>query len=88
MDELRKQIDEYDNQIMTALDKRYDLVKQVAAYKQAHGLPVLQFDRMTQLVERLKAEYGSQNLSGEFIEQLYDLIMHHAIELENETMDD
>lgn len=88
MDELRKQIDEYDNQIMTALDKRYDVVKQVAKYKEAHGLPVLQFDRMTQLVDRLTETYGSENLSSEFIAQLYDLIMHHAIELENETIDD
>lgn len=88
MEELRKQIDECDDQIMALLERRFDVVRDVARYKKAHGLPIKQSDRMNQLVDRLAQRYGSDNLSQEFIADLYRLIMGHAIDLENETIDD
>lgn len=86
MDELREQIDECDDQIMTALDQRLKVVRQVADYKKNHNMPVKQTDRMDQLVKRLIDKFGDENLTDDFIAHLYRVIMEHAISLENETL--
>jgi chorismate mutase len=40
IDELRKQIDEIDTQIMKLLDERFSLSSQVGNVKKAHKLPI------------------------------------------------
>lgn len=82
LEQLRAQIDECDDQIMMALKKRLKIVQQVAEYKQVNDQPVRQTDRMDQLLNRLNDQYGDENLTKDFIDRLYGLIMEHAIELE------
>ncbi|KIS03667.1 chorismate mutase [Paucilactobacillus wasatchensis] len=86
MDELRAQINECDDQIMQALDHRFQIVRQVSRYKRDHQMPVRQNKRMEALVARLSQQYGGQNISAEFVEQLYQVIMEHAIDLEEQTI--
>jgi chorismate mutase len=83
LEQLRQQIDQCDDQIMQALKKRLTIVQKVAEFKQDHDLPVRQTSRMDQLVARLTETYGDGNLTSEFIAQLYQLIMEHAIQIEN-----
>ncbi len=82
IDELRDQIDQCDDQIMKALDRRLEIVKQVAKYKEEHQLPIRQPKRMTELTDRLIKQYSNDNLSPVLIKKLYQLIMDYAIELE------
>lgn len=82
IDELRDQIDQCDDQIMQALNRRLEIVQQVAKYKKEHQLPVRQPQRMTELTERLIKQYSSETLSPALIKKIYQLIMEYAIELE------
>ncbi|MFZ2352810.1 chorismate mutase [Paucilactobacillus nenjiangensis] len=82
LDHLRQQIDECDNEIMTALEKRLQVVHQVGEYKAAHNLPIVQTSRRQELIKRLQEEFGSDNLTPEFIKDLYGLIINHAESLE------
>ena len=42
--ELRGQIDEIDDQLVSLFCRRMDIAAQVADYKKANGLPILVFD--------------------------------------------
>ena len=53
LEALRREIDELDQILTGALEKRMDAVKQVAAYKEARSLPVLDRER-EQKVLRLR----------------------------------
>ncbi|BAP86514.1 chorismate mutase-like protein [Paucilactobacillus hokkaidonensis JCM 18461] len=86
MDELRQQINECDDQIMQLLDHRFQIVRKVAQYKQDHQLPIRQNKRMDELVQRLSSQYSGENISKQFVQQLYQIIMEHAIELEEKEI--
>lgn len=49
---LRKQIDRLDTILTDTLEKRMDTVRQIAAYKDAHGLGVLDREREQQVIAR------------------------------------
>ncbi len=60
----RNAIDEVDSHLVELLEQRMDLVRQVADYKQQHGLPVLQSSREEAVLRRVtgllhKKEYAS-----------------------------
>lgn len=62
LDELRRQIDALDSQIIELLRQRADLSFQVGQEKQAHGLPVFAPDREANLLDKLTArELGRLN---------------------------
>ncbi len=50
---LRRQIDEVDDKIVALLKERMEIVEQVARYKKANGVAVLDRNRETELLNRL-----------------------------------
>ena len=55
LEEIRLIIDELDQEITALLVKRMDVTKQVAAYKQANGLPVYHPEREKKVIEKVSA---------------------------------
>lgn len=53
MEDLRKEIDKLDDQIIALLDKRLDIVKQVKEYKKQHNIQVLDKSREEQILNKL-----------------------------------
>ena len=47
LDELRARIDEADRKIIEAVEDRMDISAEIAQYKKAHGMPVLDARRET-----------------------------------------
>ena len=56
LEEARRTIDEVDRQMAALFEARMAAVGQVAAYKEAHGLPVLDAGREAQVVEKRRGE--------------------------------
>ena len=52
LDEARRTIDEVDRQMAALFEERMAAAGRVAAYKEAHGLPVLDAGREAQVVEK------------------------------------
>lgn len=50
---IRSQINQLDQELVTLLEKRMELVEQVTAYKRATGKPVLDRSRETSVLERV-----------------------------------
>ena len=86
MQTFRQEIDSLDEELIKALARRFDIVRQVAAYKSQAGVPVMQPDRIQQIKERctdLGSRYG---VRPEFLHQLYDLIIEESCVLEHELV--
>lgn len=63
LDEARRAIDEIDRQMAALFKQRMAAVGQVAAYKQAHGLPVLDAGREAQVIEKNLALLNDETLA-------------------------
>lgn len=74
LQELRKEIDRIDSELLELIQKRIQTVGEVAEYKRAHDLPVFAPDRENEVLNRLADKVADPNhTSG--IRLLYGIIM-------------
>lgn len=87
--ELRKQIDEVDQQIIELLAKRLLLVKNIAIIKQSSGLNINDGRREVELVVRWRKLAASYGLPLEFVEQILKTVLDFSkkIQLDASTLD-
>jgi chorismate mutase len=82
LDELRKQIDALDGELLKTLAKRMEIVEALGKYKKAHGMDVRDDERFeTLLADRLKRG-GTLGLPKELVSALYNAIHEAALERE------
>ena len=78
--QLRKQIDEADDELWNAVLKRQQLSCLIGEYKKKHNLPVLQTDRYNELIGR-RLEWGRRNgLSEKTIMQIVEALHTASVE--------
>lgn len=83
--DLRGHIDNIDEQILSLLKARFDLVSHVAREKEAHGLPTFQPKREEEAIIHRKDIAGKHNLDSEFTERLFTLIFEESKRIQDET---
>ena len=76
MNELRRQIDETDAQIVRLYRQRMDIVSQIGAYKREHGLPVYDSERERQLLNKMGDMAGEEFESG--VRALFSMLMEQS----------
>lgn len=87
LEELRKQIDALDIELIDVLARRIDVVKKVGELKAGTDISVVQPAR-AQAVKNRAAEMGAEKgLEEAFVRKLYDLMIDHAHELEHDITD-
>jgi chorismate mutase len=74
LEELRLQIDEADQTISALIDRRVELVRQVAQCKDSHNLPTLDANREAQVIDSVCAN-GNSPEAKELIKSVYLLLM-------------
>lgn len=80
LDNIRTSLDDLDREIVSALAKRDDLVRQVADLKKGGALnTVRDVQREEALLERVAQMAGELGLSGEYVTQLYRDILDHSV---------
>ncbi len=83
----REELNELDEQLVTLLGKRYQVIREVGHFKKANTIPMMQSRR----VEKVKdwcAEMGMKvQLDPDFIRDLYTLIIDEACRIEDVIMD-
>lgn len=79
LEQLRDGINKIDHQLMQLLDQRFELVKQVGAYKKENKLPIVDNDRQKLILE--KAENFNNSAS---IKKIYQQIFTTSYEVEDE----
>jgi len=81
LNELRKEIDILDNQLLEILEDRFEVVKKVAERKKQAGLPIVDKAREDELI---KTKCQKSDLPEEFVTALYRLVIDTAIGMEEE----
>jgi chorismate mutase len=82
LEDLRKKIDALDGELLKALAKRMDVVREIGRYKKSEGLALRDDERLQALLaERLKTADGL-DLPRDFVKQLYELIHEAALDAE------
>lgn len=83
LSDLRKEIDDIDEALIPILLKRMVLSEQVAAYKQQHGIPVLDAQREQEILARVAACCGDK---GEAIKTIFSAVMEASRTVQHQML--
>jgi len=82
LEDLRKQIDEIDGQIVDLLAKRMKVVKKVGEYKKKMNLPFFDKAQFEKLLKSKIERAKKQGLSQDLINKIYQAIHEEALKIE------
>ncbi len=82
LEDLRKEIDEIDHEILQILVKRVDVVKQIGELKNEQNIPVIDEQRREKLLQSITERAKVFHLSEDFVKKLFKEIHDHAVELQ------
>ncbi len=83
----RRRLDELDERIVRLLGARFDVCREVADYKRAHAVPMMQSDRVAAVRGRYRGLGREAKLPADFTEELFELLIAATCRLEDELMD-
>ncbi len=79
INELRRQIDELDDQLMSVLSKRMHVCRQIGQYKKEHNMTVLQSNRYGEMLARRGAQGEECGISAEAIAHIFEVIHEESV---------
>jgi chorismate mutase len=86
LDPFRRRLDELDDQIVRLLGKRFDVCREIALFKLAHGVPMMQPGRVAEVRARYLARGRDMELPADFTEELFALLIAATCKMEDELM--
>jgi 4-amino-4-deoxychorismate mutase len=87
LERFRRRLDPLDNEIARLLGERFEICREVAHYKQAEGIPMMQPERVAEVRARYLARGAEAGLPADFTAELFDLLIGATCKLEDELMD-
>jgi 4-amino-4-deoxychorismate mutase len=82
----RRQIDAIDDRLLALLGERFQVVRDVAAWKAPRGIPAIIPERVVEVRERCAAAAGDHGMEPDFVRRLYDLLIDEACRVEADLM--
>jgi chorismate mutase-like protein len=82
----RRRLDGIDDAIAGLLGERFEVCREIARYKRAHDIPMMQPDRVVAVRERYLARGEEANLPAEFTAALFELLIAATCKEEDELM--
>ena len=77
--QLRKQIDELDNQLMELLAKRMRVCREIGQYKREHNMTVLQASRYNEILSKRGAQGSLCGMGPEFVARVFESIHEESV---------
>ena len=77
--QLRKQIDELDNQLMDLLSKRMKVCREIGEYKKQHNMTVLQANRYNEILNKRGAQGALCGMDPEFVAHVFENIHEESV---------
>jgi len=74
LDQIRKEIDQIDQELVALLERRMACVSEVVAYKKAKGLPVLDQGRENKVLEKVASLVGDEQYRATIQSQFQDMM--------------
>lgn len=79
LNELRRQIDELDNQLLDLLAKRMRISREIGLYKKEHDMPILQATRYDEILNKRVEQACNMDMDGEFMKAILAAIHEESI---------
>ena len=86
LEELRREIDAIDDELVTLVAKRMAIATEVVTYKKAHDIPVYIQARVDEVMSRNLAHGEKLGVSPELIRSLYQHLIMSLCEAEERLM--
>jgi protein-tyrosine-phosphatase/chorismate mutase len=83
LEALRREIDEIDQQLISQLAKRLEVVKKVGHLKQQHNIPPLDQKRWHNVLEKISNLAQQSGIPKELAKEIYQLIHEAALDIES-----
>ena len=84
LDAYRRELDQYDLDLVEAIGNRFKVVHQIGELKAQHGIPSIQPIRAQAVIDRAAARGPEHGLSSDFMRRLYEAIIDYAHDLERD----
>ena len=84
--ELRKQIDELDNQLMDLLAKRMRVCREIGQYKKEHNMTVLQHARYSEILDKRGAQGSFCGMGAEFVKKIFENVHEESVRQQMEII--
>ena len=82
LENLRKEIDKIDSEIIQIMAKRFEIVKQIGVFKKENKLDVIDNRRFQKVLEKVANIAEKQGISKDFTNDIYNIIHEYSCELE------
>jgi 4-amino-4-deoxychorismate mutase len=86
LDPYRRRLDELDEEIARRLGERFDVCREIALYKRAHAIPMMQPDRVAEVRSRYLARGAEVRLPPAFTADLFELLIAATCKMEDELI--
>ena len=83
----RSRLDQIDDQIARLLGERFQICREIALYKRAHEIPMMQPGRVREVRARYLARGAEVALPAEFTAELFELLIDATCRMEDELID-
>jgi len=88
LEELRSQIDMYDEQLFDILESRMLIADSIGRYKKEHSITILQSTRWKEIVNKAVEKCGDRGLTPEFISTVLEAIHQESINHQMKIMNE
>ena len=79
INQLRKQIDELDNDLMQLLAKRMRVCREIGQYKKEHNMTVLQAQRYNEILDKRGAQGALCGMDSQFIKNIFEAVHEESV---------
>ena len=86
LSELRKQIDECDNNLMQELAKRMRVAREIGTFKKEHDMTILQTGRYNEILDKRGSQGVLLGVDSEFIKKVFELIHEESVRQQMEII--
>jgi chorismate mutase len=86
LDELRKQIDKLDDQLLDLLKDRMNISEAIGKYKHENNITILQTRRYDEIMNNRRERGNQRGLDDEFITRIFESIHEESISRHSEIM--
>ena len=77
---LRKQIDEYDDQLIDILGQRMKVCREIGRYKKEHDMTILQTQRYTEILDKRGAQGSLVGISPDCVKSIFEHIHEESVQ--------
>jgi chorismate mutase len=88
LNQLREQINQVDDELLTLIGQRMKLADKIGLYKKENNITILQTSRWNDILERAFNKGLQLGLSKEFITRYFDAVHLESINHQNKIMND